>query len=138
MVLVCGYGVGGASAEVYRSLDANGRPVFADKPPSGLVRSEGSAEVRTPGVVPAGSDWQEQERAFRIRAIDRAAAESREKRERDQRCDQARKREAGLAQSDGVTLFRVSPSGERVFISDQERQEMARQQRQSVEQFCRR
>ena len=128
----------GAQAEIYRSVDANGRTVFTDKPSSGDARPASGAPSGASPAGKAGTDWQEQERAFRIRNMDRSAKEQRDKSESDKLCAQARNRDARLSRADGIVLYRYDNKGERVFISDQEREQMAEQARSSISQHCRR
>ena len=127
-------------AEVYRSVDAQGRTVFTDRPSPGGALTPPAA---TGKLDPAGgrsptSDWAERERAFRARNLERSAAETAEKEEQARRCAQARSRDSRLAQSDGSVLYREGQGGAREFISDQERNELAERARQDIERYCRR
>ena len=135
-----------AQAQVYRSVDANGKTVFSDKPPPDSVRPATPANA---GKLPAGAasaapesgknvNWQDKEREFRVRQIDKNASEQRERQEREKRCEQARRREASLSNSDGIMLYRTDPGGARSFIDDNERSRLAQDARQAVEINCRR
>ena len=135
-----------AQAQVYRSVDANGKTVFSDKPPPDSMRPATPANA---GKLPAGAasaapesgknvNWQDKEREFRVRQIDKNASEQRERQEREKRCEQARRREASLSNSDGIMLYRTDPGGARSFIDDNERSRLAQDARQAVEINCRR
>ena len=135
-----------AQAQVYRSVDANGKTVFSDKPPPDSMRPATPANA---GKLPAGAasaapesgknvNWQDKEREFRVRQIDKNASEQREQQEREKRCEQARRREASLSNSDGIMLYRTDPGGARSFIDDNERSRLAQDARQAVEINCRR
>ena len=135
-----------AQAQVYRSVDANGKTVFSDKPPPDSVRPATPANA---GKLPAGAasaapesgknvNWQDKEREFRVRQIDKNASEQREQQEREKRCEQARRRDASLSNADGIVLYRTDPSGARSFIDDNERSRLAQDARQAVEINCRR
>ena len=131
-----------AGAEIYRTTDANGRAVFTDRPPvgeKGTPEPGGAARpAGSPAVPRSAKDWGAEERAWRIRQNERAAAEARDQKESERRCAQARQRATGLARAEGIDLYRVDPVGERSFISDQERADIATQARADIERYCRR
>ena len=141
--LICCLGLFGqvlpVAAEVYRSLDAQGRVVYTDRPPPGEQRPPASAGQKREVVRGAGqgTDWAEQERAFRARLMERSASEAKEQQVRSDRCAQARARESRLASADGISLYREGHGG-REYISDAERGELARRARQDIESNCRR
>ena len=127
---------------VYKWVDANGKTVYSDNPPPGAQRAADPARAATPAPAnqPSGTsiDWQEKERQFRVRKIEQDAVEQRERQARDKRCEQARRRDAQLGQSDGVVLYRTDKNGERSFIDDSERNAMAQNAKQAVADNCRR
>ena len=135
-----------AQAQVYRSVDANGKAVFSDKPPPDSVRpatpaNSGKSQAGTTSPAPDSGknvNWQDKEREFRVRQIDKNASEQREQQEREKRCEQARRRDASLSNADGIVLYRTDPSGARSFIDDSERSRLAQETRQAVEINCRR
>ena len=135
-----------AQAQVYRSVDANGKTVFSDKPPPDSVRpatpaNSGKSPVGTTSPAPDSGknvNWQDKEREFRVRQIDKNASEQREQQEREKRCEQARRRDASLSNADGIVLYRTDPSGARSFIDDSERSRLAQEAKQAVEINCRR
>ena len=138
-----------AQAQVYRSVDANGKTVFSDKPPPDSVRPAMPGNAGNAGKTPAGAtsstsesgknvNWQDKEREFRVRQIDKSASEQREQQEREKRCEQARRRDASLSNADGIVLYRTDPGGARSFIDDSERSRLVQEARQAVEINCRR
>ena len=131
-----------AGAEIYRATDANGRAVFTDRPPAGEKAAPQPGGAARPADSPAAprsaKDWGAEERAWRMRQNERAAAEARDQKENERRCTLARQRATGLARAEGIGLYRVDPAGERSFVSDQERAEIATQARADIERYCRR
>ena len=128
------------AAEVYRSVDAQGRVVYTDRPPPGEQRPPVSSAQKSEAAREGrqGTDWAEQERGFRARSMDRSASEAKEQAARSDRCARARTRESRLASADGISLYREGQGGAREYISDAERGELARRTRQDIESNCRR
>jgi Skp family chaperone for outer membrane proteins len=115
-----------ATAALYKWVDANGRTVYSDQPPSGNVKSEivgAAAPAANPDAV---KDMANKEAEFRKRQMDKVEdAKKAEKARADAQrlagfCSQARAQVAGLRRSD-VAMHRLNDKGERVLLDEAQR-----------------
>lgn len=124
-----------ASAQVYKWVDEKGRVHYGEKPPAGAK----SSTVRPP-TAPSGpakaQDLQSQELDFRRRQIKKGeddAKEARDNANRQARCDSAKE---NLSIAEQAALFRRQ-KGERVFLSDAERNAEIEKMRADMTRYCR-
>lgn len=122
-----------ASAQIYKWVDEAGRVHYGEKPPAGAK----SNAVKPPSGAPVkGEDLQAKEIEFRQRQVERQMDEDRQARDaarRKAQCDNAKQR---LVFAEQVTLYRVD-KGEKVFLSDAERQAEIASRRAAVAEHCR-
>ncbi|SDH54092.1 DUF4124 domain-containing protein [Propionivibrio dicarboxylicus] len=132
----------GASAQIYRWKDENGRTVFSDKPPEGRARQQ--EKLDAPLSSSAGSTAQknlaEQEISFQKRQKD--ARERAEKTGKDEAA-QAEKQEYCtslrrqlMALESGERIVRRDENGERQFLDDAQREQEIAKVRQSLQNTC--
>lgn len=131
----------GAGAEIYRSVGADGRPVYSDVAPS-----SDKARVRVLKTEPAplatepSTGRDEQKEAARRKAQE--DKESRQIRERQAAAEAARvcaaAREAlqVLEKIEGQRAFWRDPNGERTYLSDEQRSAAQSRARQDVARNC--
>lgn len=135
-LLALALGASGASAQIYKWVDDSGRVHYGEKPPPGSRPSEVKPPPAQPGVPARKEDVQAREIEFRQRQVERQMDEDKQAREAARRkalCDNARQR---LVFAEQVNLYRVE-KGEKVFLSDAERQAEIAQRRAAVDQNCR-
>ena len=126
----------GASAQIYKWVDETGRVHYGEKPPAGSKPGTVSPPPAQPNAPARGEDVQSKEIEFRQRQVERQmneAAQAREAAQRKALCNNAKER---LAFAERVTLYRVE-KGEKVFLSDAERQAEIASRRAAVAQQCR-
>jgi hypothetical protein len=113
----------GASAALYKWVDANGRTVYSDQPPMGNVKSEvvgAAAPAANPDAV---KEMANRDAEFKKRQADRVEdAKKSEKARADAQklaafCAQARAQSLGLRRTD-VSMYRLNEKGERVMMDD--------------------
>ena len=126
-----------AHGQVYKQLDASGRPRYTDSEPSPAGgRVEMVSPGRPAGESRPGSDWEEKEREFRRRQVDRNATARIQDGQRQKRCAEARERLVRLRSLEGVRLYRTDPAGGRSYYSDDEREAMGAETRKAVDDNC--
>jgi Domain of unknown function (DUF4124) len=112
----------GASAALYKWVDANGRTVYSDQPPMN-VKAEivgAAAPAANPDAV---KEMAQKEAELKKRQSDRVddAKKSEKARAEAQKlaslCTQARAQAAGLRRAD-VAMYRLNDKGERVFMEE--------------------
>ena len=117
-----------AAAQIYKWVDANGVTHYGERPQAGgkskEVELRGNAPAQPGSASPpaAGSDLKERELDFRKRKVARDEEEARTaqaKAQRDEYCRRERARMADL--HDTGRLFMRDAQGERVFLSDAQR-----------------
>ena len=133
-----------AHAQVFKWVDEKGRTHYGERPPEGVKSSEVAKPVppSDPAKAAAPDDWrkkvldakrdkvqreQEAEAAGRREAGDRAQAE--------RRCRNAR---IALDRLDNVhNLYKYNDKGERVYLTDAEREPEKARARREVQEHCR-
>ena len=140
----------GASAQLYKWKDANGRTRYGDTPPPGVAASR----IRGPSAVPApaaSSDAKDDkadkgdkaltpEQAFRKRQQDRAAAE--DKAAKEHADAEAKKSNCQTAQTQlrilesGQRVSTLNPAGERVYLDDAQRAAETARAQKAVSDWC--
>ena len=124
-----------ASAQIYKWVDEKGRVHYGEKPPAGAKPST----VKPPPQANApakGEDIQAKEIEFRQRQVERqidAEKQAQEAANRKALCENAKER---LLFAERVNLYRRE-KGEKVFLSDAERQAEIASRRAAVAQYCR-
>jgi hypothetical protein len=140
----------GASAQLYKWKDANGRTRYGDTPPPGVdasrlrVPSSAPSPAPSPDASDAKADKAEKltpEQAFRKRQQDRAAAEEKAAKERADADAKRTNCEAAQTQlrilESGQRVSTVNAAGEKVYLDDDQRAaQMARAQK-AVSDWCR-
>jgi hypothetical protein len=116
-----------ASGEMYKCVDERGVTSYSDKPrpgcKGGKVDIQGSPPI-TGRVQEPQRDGAQDDAAFKRRQIERERAENTEMRARDalqQRCANLRSELGRL--NNGRRLAETTPSGERVYMDDQTREQ---------------
>ncbi len=142
----------GASAQLYRWVDKDGRVRYGDTPPPGVKATTlrpppgGSAPPPAAGDA-AAKDAQkgpltpaEQEGDFRKRQMDAQKARekddqaSRDAQAKQENCARAQETLAGL--ESGQRITRTNASGERYYLEDEQRAAEIAKARQSVSSWC--
>jgi len=135
-----------SSAELHRWVDAQERVYYSDQAPSGFFKNKKVLPVQHAAAAPvAGGDNApktliDKELEFRKRRIE--AAEMRIKQENERAADNESRQNCTLARSnlknlqEGGRLVRYDERGERVFLTDQERETRAEETKKAGEQWC--
>jgi hypothetical protein len=130
-----------AHAQVYKTIDANGKVVYTDTPPVGAKKTEVVPGATSVKPSTDRTDWQEKDREFRSRKAksDEAGRKEEEEnklasKERNVACLQARDQVESLNRA--VPLYRVNEKGERVYLDDAERAATLKSARQAVADNC--
>ncbi|MCL2644745.1 MAG: DUF4124 domain-containing protein [Betaproteobacteria bacterium] len=153
-----------ASAEIYQWKDKDGKMHFSDRPPPNQpsIQTQKPKQAQQPVTAPAqdeddaeeGGDKPKkavattpapaQEKSKAEQSDEearkrRAAAEAREKAEKDadraaQNCERARTQYAAL--NSGQRISRLTETGERRFLNDEERAAETERTRELMEAFC--
>ncbi len=114
--------IGGASAQMYKCVDARGVTHYADKPTPGCANAAVDIHGSPPisgQLTPQSIDPAQEEADFRRRQLDRDEGERAERERRatlQKRCAQLRQ-EQGLLAS-GRRLMQINPQGEQAFMDD--------------------
>jgi Domain of unknown function (DUF4124) len=112
----------GASAALYKWVDANGRTVYSDQPPMN-VKAEVVGAAAPSANPDAVKEMAQKEAELKKRQSDRVddAKKSDKARAEAQKlaslCTQARAQAAGLRRAD-VAMYRLNDKGERVFMEE--------------------
>ncbi len=129
------------AAQIYECTDARGARQFTHFCPPGTVSQRLVGRGEEPPVAPESKSAAQQDVEFRKRMQERAdaeakAAENRGKTEEAERnCTQAQAQYKALVE--GQRMQRIDPeTGERIFLSDEERAADAARQQKLVEQWC--
>lgn len=126
-----------AHAQIYKWVDEKGRVQYGEKPPPGAKASALRQEASPPPAGKAPADVSAQEADFRRRQIERAQADearAQDAKRRQAQCERARQR---LADGEVAGRHYVYKGGERVFMSDAEREASLARMRQQVSEACR-
>lgn len=131
---------------VYSWKDANGRTHYSDTPPpEGNTRT-----LRQPSIQPSSgasasssgnaASYQEQDQAFRKRRAEAAEAETKARKEqltsaaRQKECQEAQRQLTAI--ENGQRMARYDDAGERVFLTDEERNSNADNLRKFISSSC--
>lgn len=130
-----------ADAQIYRSVDANGRTVFSDAPPPTANTNVSTVKTASPpaSVVQPQTDWAQKDREIRQRMQAKANAERVKEGQENIRaaeCRSAQTAQKELDRIEGKHTYRRDSNGERVWIGDDERARIAGNVKQSVEKNC--
>lgn len=112
-----------AGAATYKWVDANGRTVYSDQPPSGDVKAEIVGAAPPPANPDAARELANREAEFRKRQSDKAADAKKDDKARAEAqklaafCAEARLQVASLRRVDMV-MYRLNDKGERVALDD--------------------
>jgi Domain of unknown function (DUF4124) len=140
--------VSGAAQAQWAWKDANGRPVYSDRPPpasvpvSRIFRAPRGQAAETPEVpapkVPSLAERNaayEQRRAASAEAATKQADEAKAKAARAASCESARNNQRAL--DSGTRIARFNDKGEREFLTDAQRAEESKRSAASVAEHCR-
>lgn len=127
-----------AEAQIYKWVNRNGKVQYGDMPPSD--RQSPAQLAIKPGQVTelkSPSDWEEKDREFRKRRIERQMKAEKEQPaiSAQQLCLNARYK---LQMLDGTVLYRIDDKGERVYMEDAERSAIEKKAQQDISMYCRR
>ena len=111
-----------AGAQMYKCVDERGVTTYADKPRPGC--KGGAVDIRASPpisgkVQPRSEDLARDDADFRRRQVERERAAAKEQASLERRCKSLRQEHARL--SSGRRLSQVNAAGERVYLSDDER-----------------
>jgi len=131
-----------ASAGIYKWTDNKGKVHFGDRP----VNSESATEIkvninRNTGVT--NSSGNKKEREYLLKKIEKNKEEKAEKRserlakskKRKKKCDAYRRNYQSHIQSNRT--YRMSPKGERTYLSDKERDLRKKMLNKGISKYCR-
>ncbi len=131
-----------AYAQIYKSVDANGRISYSDAPPAQGSATASQVKTAPPPVTATPSnDWAEKEKAFRQRMQAKQMEDN--ARWADQHnyspgeCASARATMRELDRINGKHAYRRDSNGERVYIGDDERAKIQQNAQRSIEKNCR-
>ena len=132
-----------AAAQMYKWVDEKGVTHFSENPPADGTKAT-TVEPRVtppsgPVAPPKGTNsesWRSQESEFKKRQIERGQrdqAEAREAAQKQERCDEARRK---LAFYSTGRIFRDNPDGTRTWMEESQRESMLERQRAVVKESC--
>jgi hypothetical protein len=126
-----------ATAQIYKWVDQSGKTQYGDRPPSERKESQLLKVNPERQAAPASSTWEDNDREFRKRRIERqmqAEKETAPIAAAQQICMNARH---ALQMLDGKVVFRLSDKGERVYMEDEERNAVEKKAMQDIATYCR-
>lgn len=140
LVLGCIVSLSGAAETVYKWTDRSGAVHFGDQP----VPSADAEEMRVDPSRPtaddqAGDEDSDQEdppaaQSDSPKASDQAEVEKQRKKIRAQNCQLARQT---LEHNEAIgRMYRADANGERVYLSDAEREEVLKRSREDIKNWC--
>lgn len=129
-----------ASAGIYKWTDSDGNIHFGDKPVDSSSATE--LNIRTDKTGVTNSSGNSEEREYLLKKIeedDQADAKNRKKRlaadkKRRKRCDSYKIRYQKHIQSNRT--YRMSPDGERTYLSDKQRAKKKKELSKGVSKYC--
>ncbi len=133
---------GAAAAQVLECVDAKGRKEFAQTCPPGTVK-ETQLRKSSPPAAPgaAAKSLAEREAAFRKRNMERQEGDAKAEQEKadskvaERNCNDARAQLRAL--QDGMRMARTDPNtGERSYLTDEDRQGEMANARKAVASWC--
>ena len=129
-----------AQAQLYKWVDSNGRIQYSDrKPPDGKQAQEVRNTVSSIGSQ-SGGNAAEQEKEFQKRRQDQSETQQKqqqaaaEQQRQSENCQTARENLAAL--NSGQRIARFTPSGERVYLEDNDRAAEVARTQQIIQQSC--
>jgi Skp family chaperone for outer membrane proteins len=116
-----------AAAALYKWIDANGRVVYSDQPPSGNVKTETLTGAAPPSNPNAAKELAQKEAELKKRQTERAEAVAKSDKERtakDKRSEECVRAAASLKQLSWgqVVIYRANEKGEQVPMDEASRQ----------------
>ena len=123
LLLLPAIAAGPAAAALYKWVDANGRVVYSDQPPTGNFKAEVVGGAPPPSNPNAVKEMHAKEAELKKRQLDRADDAKKAEAVRtdatklSEFCRQARAQLAGLARTDMV-VYRINEKGERVVFDE--------------------
>ena len=108
-----------AGAALYKWVDANGRVVYSDQPPTGNFKTEVVGAAAPPSNPDALKELANKDVELKKRQVDRADESKKSEKARTDAqklatlCNQARAQAGGLRRAD-VAMYRLNEKGERV------------------------
>lgn len=134
--------VTGAYAQIYKSVDANGRTSYSDAPPAQAGVAVSQVKTASPPAATGPSvDWAQKDQALRQRMQTQQMEDK--ARWADQHsyspgdCTSARATMRELDRINGKHAYRLDSKGEREYIGDDERARIQQNAQQSIERNCR-
>lgn len=133
----------GAQAQVYKWVDSQGRTHYDQKPPENVKSKEVQMHdtSTSAGSGPSnGADWQEKERAFKQRQVDRQKADAKADSDRQKKealvakCQAARNNIQNLRNANRV--FDTGANGDRQYLDDDQRAARVAQREAEYNQNC--
>lgn len=125
-----------SNAQVYKWVDQQGKVQYGDRLPSTMQESHQlNLKPAKQDGLPASSSWEEKEREFRKRRIERQMQAEKETPEilPERICHSARYR---LQLLDGKIVYRVGEKGERIYMEDAERLAIEEQAKNEISRYC--
>ena len=123
IVALAALAAGPAAAALYKWVDANGRVVYSDQPPTGNFKAEVVGSAPPPSNPNAVKEMHAKEAELKKRQLDRADDAKKLETVRSDAtrlqefCKQARAQLAGLSRTDMV-VYRINDKGERVVFDE--------------------
>lgn len=124
-----------ASAQVYKWIDQHGKVQYGDRPPMDKKDSEILKSSSDRAGSYSSSQWEERDREFRKRRIERQAQAEKETptASGEQLCLNARYK---LQMLDGKSVYRINEKGERIYIEDAERNAIEAKAKKDIAMYC--
>ena len=126
-----------AYGQIYKWVDEKGRVQYGERPPAGAKVSPIRQEAMPVEKPRALRDLAEQELDFKRRQIEQQRAEearAKDEKQRQAQCEWARGR---LAAGESAGRHSTMKGGERVFLTDAERDQQLARMREQVSRACR-
>lgn len=126
-----------AGAQVYKWTDENGNVVFSEKPPPGKEAETVTPRVSRPGSpsvasgsAPAGGGEAE------AKSGQETELTPEQKARKKQNCENAKSQLADMQSDRANRLQYVTETGERAFITPEQRDERMNKAREAIQKFC--
>jgi len=126
-----------AYAQIYKWVDEKGRVQYGEKPPPGAKASILRQEAAPASKPQPPADVSTQEADFRRRQIERRQAEeasAQKEKQRQSQCENAKNR---LSSAEHAGRHFRYQAGEKVYVSDAEREAALTRMRQQASEACR-
>jgi hypothetical protein len=138
-ILGCLVSLSCGAETVYKWTDRSGAVHFGDRPLPDADTEEMRVEPPRPAADDQAGDADSEEDSAAAqddspKAADQAAVDKQQKKIREQNCQIARQT---LEHNQGIgRMYRADASGERVYLSDAEREEVLKRSREDVKNWC--